>query len=916
MSTSDVNIRTCTASPSKRIRDRAFVESPASSNKTPWTATRCQRLLRPLLSKISILRKVKKGEHNDGSIENNVDEGNAWSPVIPSVDVDRKSLLLLRSEAWDCDQRPRKRIRCTYSGRGRNSKEDASQSNESDKGTTVWHRKLGLKENLHKEKFRAVSSLARRANLPSSFNALCQLPQAGNERAHNVQFKGTELPVPSIRGDDTMSSSGKERWKLSQGISRSLSALLKATKNPSMQQNSGCRSLFSMCLKCVPEYIEEEECMAVEDDLDNDKDVSFEIYGELEGIAVSESWRPLRDIVRSHGVSLIGKAISDHVVSLNMAFSLVDLCLTEDAHDEAQTLLETIISTILHCDVLARWKPTTQGALIMQGVRPFLLKTGRQRIVYQQVRAAIEAGLPWTAFECLLQPNHIQYVSSVVFRDSFGELGELIRTIFRQVCGSTSCPMESVIEDLRRARKDRYSHHMSRRCLLVEDTALTAKYVRRAAKNPSDTPMDHASDSYHIPIQFMDAIFNAMHTNDALPDAMQTKMHLAMSELIEQLAVECMQLLDLETAASESHYISPRRQTIAAAILAYDLYKTVLDKGEEEQNDLCFYTDQLSSLEINESVTSHLGNLLLQLPHKDGKRLSSDFELIKPTVESFWKSVKRSCCRGATRRILGDILVAASFGFAETTDQPAHMEWALGIEADVCGKPQDSPARTLVKTPAKAENRRKGAYRWEEGICEWIAKTPIVSVETRQPKNPRSAGDVGSWDSPVSLKVQTTDQAMSPDYTRDCSPYKTTDSRSSVSECVLERGSSFLKYVKVPMLRPNCNKVQAYSTTDRLPVVKMRPEPEPDQSSRFCDEVDELCSSRGSELVPRITALSTSTTCSWRDSLHAKQRLGAASVERLATAKLREGHRVRSSLIELVDLGSDNDDEEDELSFS
>ncbi|KAL9039018.1 MAG: hypothetical protein Q9214_005048 [Letrouitia sp. 1 TL-2023] len=87
------------------------------------------------------------------------------------------------------------------------------------------------------------------------------------------------------------------------------------------------------------------------------------------------------------------------------------------------------------------------------------------------------------------------------------------------------------------------------------------------------------------------------------------------------------------------------------------------------------------------------------------------------------------------RELCDQICLAAAFEYAEASKQPKHLHWALDVEQTITGATVESARRTPHKTPTRGLRQTKTGYRWEAGICEWVAKTPAIEMlhpETRE----------------------------------------------------------------------------------------------------------------------------------------------------------------------------------------
>jgi hypothetical protein len=153
-------------------------------------------------------------------------------------------------------------------------------------------------------------------------------------------------------------------WQLYEGLSSGLDALLRATTTCDNDYSSspgsprgrlGARSLLSMCLRRVPEYIKVEEMW---DELEShetsgvfasrESDVASSVFSELECLGTSSQggWNGLLEVVRSHGIRIICDALRDGLLCERVGEVLVWICIENTAFGEAETIISTMISAI------------------------------------------------------------------------------------------------------------------------------------------------------------------------------------------------------------------------------------------------------------------------------------------------------------------------------------------------------------------------------------------------------------------------------------------------------------------------------------------------------------------------------------------------------------------------------------------
>ncbi|KAI0881897.1 uncharacterized protein GGS22DRAFT_171015 [Annulohypoxylon maeteangense] len=312
----------------------------------PWTTARCSRLLRPLLSRISSLRK------------------DTTASLLDAKDDEHEQETSLGDEQRDDHEwlGPRKRVRLTYSQKRPSRRQDElcppSKGAKGSDTAGYLHRSRG--KALNPGEIVPATPLLRRARghiIPSSPAAPSNLGGESRQLTTGcrrdprlkkgiIKNKDHEQRLAKLRTQST-----PDRYNDLEAIYRSLEALLTATHRDTNQRR-GPRSFLDMCLRKVPQYIEAleaQERMDAEQNgtvstLDN-LDTSAEVYNYLEDIGPNPAlgWKHLRVVVRSDGLHAIKQAILDGIFGDEFSELLIDLCVQAGASAEAEELVTALI---------------------------------------------------------------------------------------------------------------------------------------------------------------------------------------------------------------------------------------------------------------------------------------------------------------------------------------------------------------------------------------------------------------------------------------------------------------------------------------------------------------------------------------------------------------------------------------------
>ena len=291
---------------------RKRISQDSLREEIPWTAARCNRLLRTITSRVNILRRQSRlcaagSSARDAQSSRDVSRHSSEDASPPRKD--RKPAANDPEWVPGADTKTSSR---TYGGKIKSRQKVASRKADSGFSTPFVKRLL--------------------KNVPLS--AAKPRPDAIN-RADERPKKVLQLPVQ-------LASRNEEAQR---NLVRAFDSLLVATGSTSGTERVGARSLVGACLRRVPDYIAL-ELEDQDDDNDNNEDIASSIYSELESLGTNSGggWSGLREVVRSHGLDYVREAIDEGLIQDTRISELVSICSKHGALFEAESLLQTWIA--------------------------------------------------------------------------------------------------------------------------------------------------------------------------------------------------------------------------------------------------------------------------------------------------------------------------------------------------------------------------------------------------------------------------------------------------------------------------------------------------------------------------------------------------------------------------------------------
>lgn len=753
--------------PVRRRNQPQHNDSPALSVHAPWTTARCNRLLRAIASRISLLRKNRYPNTDNGvPIVRGNQKGQAERADHCRQRLDATLLNKKEGEQHvkaapyrrDLDWLPspalQRKIKHTYSGKciGQAAKQNGAKR-QCINLALPGDRALGASTYGEYAYTQDPSAFQQDADDgQQSGGTKCRQKEGSSiEGQHNAcrSYRNRDLVADTRESFSKLAKTvSPSHWMLINGLYDGLHALLKATSRSKPSSSRGPRSLLATCLKRVPDYIAAEQEWHDQEDLDDDLDMSSVIYGDLESFGSSgvPGWKPLREVVRSHGVALLGEAIKDGLVKQNIARGLILLCLQSSALDEAQYLVECIMAVAGQL----RKPPTASAKLFevessaaLSTLDLFASRTGRFHVQFRHLASLLISGcLP---IEWISTSDFVTCWKRVLFSisredDHAGDASHLLRTAMSLSYGGLKETANSQIHSVRS------SLHVGGSTLNFE----SQKVLRSISpvvisQSGASTDYDAGSSHFQKPLNatitgLLIFLYSTIQKPSLAMSSISDQPCNGSSTALRYLVIDAQQayeLTQLETVSNGPIFSAER----ATLLLLADALVGLPPRAYNTSN----VHTRLAGINVLATIDIKVAVEVLYTPFlcavvRAYERDSPDgaFERLQYLLHELVGVSKSHDVEPVARKLYGRIAVNTALEFSEGTGQAKHLEWALDVEDSVDGRDSKLASRTPAKTPARVTNKSATGYRWEEGLCEWIAKTPALLVRHSGPVNETS----------------------------------------------------------------------------------------------------------------------------------------------------------------------------------
>ena len=727
-----------------------FIEerSTLRDSEPSWTTSRCHRLLRPLSSKIALLRKLKqlgsKELHNSIADSSLGSERQSSWPVPTGIHSSQESESgstdiagIDDTSNWLADSRPRKRLRRTYSSKSSiqapvsNTVVVPNQARETSAGNIL---RL-IDEHRSKAHDRLRDDYGGWALHGWSDDEPDDIPQAPMASIEWEVECGQKTP---LRGAFTKLARNLSpvNWRTLDGFYDGLVALLKATADCKMAdqrpktssifplykpaKRHGSRSLFATCLRKMPQYIRDEQLSTTNDDPESDVDISTVMYNHLEQMNTANTggWRPLKDVVRAHGIAMLVAAIKESLINLPLARALMLLCLEQGACEEAAKIVEAMLAIMKPLP-----KPETSSSLLfsfrtsvtLQTMHAMWMMTKCSRFEYAHLAQLFDSNViphDWICTPDMVDCWTRAIISATQGRPEAPEASLLLRTVIAKASVRAGLPSSEHVHELRL----RTEQHRRR----------SKKRENERAKKPIHTTSRSAPDRGEE-----DTLSEEI--SSVLSDLLTVLCAISLLEssrtsVLTYIGQEAQQVNDLRL------YDSGPRQICNIDHDQLSLSMMASVSATHDVDHRCLQSSTQSLPETTPKFPVMAGLFFCNVAECYGRVASKDaFKQLQDLIRHLGDKVAGHLLQDEScGAILNAVYINAAFKVAERSGQPKHFEGALALEQRLSGGKGVYAFRTPGKTPAHCRQESRSGFKWEEGICEWVAQSPEVAQKLQQ----------------------------------------------------------------------------------------------------------------------------------------------------------------------------------------
>jgi hypothetical protein len=691
-----------------------------------WTAAKCQRLLRPIASRIAPLRRHQYTLNSETS-QRVVEEEflprttpqNISTRTATHTNIDTASL----DPTWLPSHQNSKSQLKKYSARHRNSQTLSGQINSPQACLVL------LPTPFKARALRRGTPLKKDLLTLNTSNSPCApkiLPLARRDRQRKDPFTRAPIAKQSI---ELQGRQNYERtFELHQGVTDGFSLLLQRTTSQDSVEPSqkGASSLLSMCLRRVPDYICAEENWRKSIDEDDDTDVSAEVYEELEdlGSVRGHGWPGLREVVIAHGVSLVQEIIKDKLVSTETRAELARIPAKYGLYQASENLL------LAYAQSLPLKRPLGVDSRLFNGCL-LSLTTIQPATAKNEVFVRL--------LDALFSSERLK-MSWLATRDMVTLSSGMIRAL-----ASQSGESRHIL------------HFLQSRISQISGAELVRNDVKRQGPEGNTTVSIITVLTAIVLIER-----NTRDSNDSSDRCTTAETLLARLSVIvlTQLAA-----LEHDYSTSSSH----QQRAVCFSLLASSMILSVEHTGRGREQMSLSKKDILQGMVVShgkgspyrtQTIAERAASFLVDLSRCCGQSLHSDSQSY---LEGLVRSILEESERGSDKEktFLKQWAMESSLLSAKICDTRRSRTFLDDVEATMTQhKPLNVQSAGTTSYHIHAPSAEP-VLRWEEGLCEWIVASPLRTrksnkVASRDRSTSRSEQDSDLDDSGYLSEVKET----------------------------------------------------------------------------------------------------------------------------------------------------------------
>ncbi|KAL5002370.1 hypothetical protein BDV10DRAFT_119668 [Aspergillus recurvatus] len=490
----------------------------------------------------------------------------------------------------------------------------------------------------------------------------------------------------------------------------------------------GARSLLSMAVRRLPEFIADEQ--RIQDELEEDCDVDMcdAYFTELEASYApgGVGWRPLREAVRAQGIYLVSCMIQNRWITSLAACRLLEECLNHqelDAFESLETKLLSSVDTYQYPSAFDPPRSPGQRDPIQLLGSYYVRHPVRHAYVFEELTKLLTRGAmpPEWMVTTLWKKCVDKAIRSVSTEDrGYAAARQLIEAVILSSAGIYSIA--------------------SSKLSLIEHHGQALRPVRPRETRASAATSSLLNDRSSCPIPVQDALSNLVSSlltalcgmciaRSQATDAVERSAALKTREMVGGLAFTVQRAVGNESMIIELEQTTFRPLRRGYVLLA----DCTLQCGQSVMPEIIYHSESVSRRNIEsffkasasrQDVVRELARLVSQVFHHSGHTQDQGPARTPKEIRARVSQLAQLASTTGVALLLGKVAAETAMELAEKTLDTDDHTWAVEIQESVASSQQGEASQQSPSTTQLCTS----LYRWEDSIGEWVARTPAARL--------------------------------------------------------------------------------------------------------------------------------------------------------------------------------------------
>jgi hypothetical protein len=727
-------------------------QAPSDVNRFNWTTARCNRLLRPIVHRIATLRRLKnEALHTSAYATSSAKPVPLQEPLQLTKSrtrvefgnpLDNKE----NDPDWVSGPCKKKKAGRHYSARSTSSTKIAAHAKISE--PILQPGELSIPTPY-------LSKVVRLDEPTKAISDLSMLPPklktVGRPRIDQEEKKDI-LGARVSRTED-------EHLCL-QNLVKSFLELIDAT-NLQSPSRRGARSLLSTCCRLVPTFIADEEASQLLEDEKDGGDISAETYALIQDqleIKEGYGWKHMREVVRAHGVQMIRGAIKEGLLPREISRSIIRHLLkpynrrqsTKPSPLEAEILLTELIAseTPAKLSECCSRNQFYAHSFNNAGSASAWVETGSSHtFAFRQFSNLLAS--QYIPVEWMATGRVVPLWKNVfkVFRDAPSEAYDAFKLL--QAAVELGTGVQTIPKQAQQVLLEIPAHYVQQnegcpRCPRpASGTFLACWNGQQKVHCPNQNiARGELATAFTNTLFSLSTILSsfAIATRLDSPGSQCFDPHFILWTL-NSLSIDIVHQYCKANAVDStllvrdtSHFSARRSAFILASTLVTEVAGCHLGSGYAgadiddlvhciEQLDAATAPKQMDDVGIFESLPELVCSI-----SQGASRISAidSFASLRHLVRALNAAlIPGRSTTPSTRNFLRRLALSSAIEFSNQNQAPEHLALVVELERTMTHLELSNMSRTPARSSRNAFPEVRRGLRWEEGICEWVAATPM-----------------------------------------------------------------------------------------------------------------------------------------------------------------------------------------------